>query len=234
MSGNTILGGSTSTASGSSSERTRDSESCESPNPWQNSVNSILSGPESHHSSITPIPSPASAYFEVDMPKRGSNSGHLRRGSSSLGGVTQMIPHQADMPQQQQPHLPSLSDMLASGQGRLDGPMIETERLAHAFTTTHYRPSASQGEHALPPVSVPDLHHESSSSGSSVPTAASGRASRRLSEGPLPIHAILSAQNQIPHRRDEHQSYTASYVASPVDRGRSAFGQYQGPKGYGT
>ncbi|KKO96580.1 hypothetical protein THAR02_11316 [Trichoderma harzianum] len=211
VSGSTILGGSGSTASGSSSERTRDSESRESPNTRQNSVNSILSGPEAHHSSIAPILSPASAYFEDNIPKRGSNSG-----------------------QQQQQHLPSLSDMLASGQGRLDGPIIETVGLAHAFTTTHHRPSASQGEHALPPVSVPALHHESSSSGSSVPTVASGRASRRLSEGPLPIHALLSDQNQMPHRRDEGPLYTASYVASPAERGRSAFGQYQGPKGYGT
>ncbi|KAL6908494.1 hypothetical protein GGI43DRAFT_145366 [Trichoderma evansii] len=231
VSGSTILGCSTSTASGSSSERTRDSESRESPNPRQNSVNSILSGPESHHSSIAPIPSPASAYFEVDMPKRGSNSGHLRRGSSSLRGVVQMMSHQADMPQQQ--HLPSLSDMLASGQGRIDAPAIDAVGLAHAFTTTHHRPSASQGEHALPPVSVPALHHETSSSGSSVPTVASGRAGRRLSEGPLAIHALLSDQSQTPHRRDEGPLYTAGYVASPVERGRSAFGQYQGPKGYG-
>ncbi|EHK25915.1 uncharacterized protein TRIVIDRAFT_185525 [Trichoderma virens Gv29-8] len=144
------------------------------------------------------------------MPKRGSNSGHLRRGSSSSRGITQMIPHQADMPQQQQQHLPSLSNMLAIWQGRLDGPVIETVGLAHAFTTTHHRPSAFQGEHALPLVSVPALHHESSSSGSSVPTVASGRAGRRLSEGSLPIHVLLSAQNQMPHRRDEDPLYTAS------------------------
>lgn len=233
VSGSTILGGSTSTASGSSSERRRDSESRESPNPRQNSVNLVFSGPESHHSSAAPIPSPASAYFEVDMTKRGSSSGHLRQGSSSLRGVTQMVPHQVDMPQQQQQHLPSLSDMLASGQRRLDAPVIEPAGLPHAFTATHHRPSASQGEHALLPVSVPALHHESSSSGSSVPTVASSRASRRLSEGPLPIHALLSDQSQTPHRGDEGPLYTASYVASPVERGRSAFGPYQGPKGYG-
>lgn len=233
VSGSTALGGSTSTASGNSSERTRDSEPRESPNPRQNSFNSILSGPESHHPSIAPIPAPASAYFEVDMPKRVSSSGHLRQGSSSIRGATQMMPHQADMPQQQQQHLPSLSDMLASGQGRLDAPVMETVGLAHALTT-HRRPSASQGEHALPPVLVPGLHHESLSSGSSALTVASGRASRRLSEGPLPIHALLSDQTQTSHRRDEGPLYTASYVASPVERGRSAFGHYQGPKGYGT
>lgn len=168
------------------------------------------------------------------MPKRSSDSIHLRRGSSSLRGVSQMLPHQADMSQQQQHHLPSLSDMLASGQGRIDAPVTETVGLAHAFTATHHRPSASQGEHALPPVPVLARHNESSSSGSSVPTVASGRASRRLSEGPLPIHALLSDQSQTPHHRYEGPVYTASYVASPVERGRSAFGQYQGPKGYGT
>lgn len=233
VSGSTVLGGSTSTASGSSSVRTQDSESRESPNPRQNSVHSVLSGPESHHPSIAPISSPASAYFEADKPKRTSNSGHLRRGSSSVRGATQMMPHQADMLQQQQQHLPSLSDMLSNGQGRLDTPGVETAGFPHAFTTYH-RPSASRGEHALPPVSVPGLHHESSSSGSSVPTVALGRGSRRLSEGPLAIHALLSDQTQTSHRRDESPLYTASYVASPVEQGRSAFGHYQGPKGYGT
>lgn len=234
ISGSTVLGGSTSAASGSSSERTQNSESRESPNPRQNSVHSILFGPESHHPSTAPIPSPASAYFEVDNPKRVGNSGHLRRGSSSIRGATQMMPHQADMPQQQQQqHLPSLSDMLSNGQGRLDAPGLETVGPPHAFTT-HHRPSVSQGEHALPPVSVPCLHHESSSSLSSVPTVASSRDSRRLSEGPLAIHALLSDQSQTSHRRDEGPLYTASYVASPVERGKSAFGHYQGPKGYGT
>ncbi|EHK40887.1 uncharacterized protein TrAtP1_004259 [Trichoderma atroviride] len=232
VSGSTVLGGSTSTASGNSSVRTQDSESRESPNPRQNSVHSILSGPESHHPSIAPIPSPASAYFEVDNPKRISNSGHLRQGSSSIRGAAQMMPHQADMPQQQQQHLPSLSDMLSSRQGRLDAPGIETVELPHAFAT-HHRPSASQGEHALPPVAVSSLHHESSSSASSVPTIASSRGSRRLSEGPLAIHALLADQTQTSHRRDEGPLYTSSYVASPVDRGISAFGHYQGPKGYG-
>jgi hypothetical protein len=233
VSSSTVLGGSTSTASGSSSVRTQDSESRESPNPRQNSVHSILSGPESHHPSIAPIPSPASAYFEIDNPKRVSNPSHLRRGSSSIRGATQMMLHQADMPQQQQQqHLPSLSDMLSNGQGRLDAPGIETVGLPHTFTP-HHRPSASQGEHALPSVSVPGLHHESSCS-SSVPTIASSRGSRRLSEGPLAIHALLSDQSQTSHRRDEGPLYTASYVASPVERERSAFGHYQGPKGYGT
>jgi hypothetical protein len=228
ISGSTAIGGSTSTASGCSSERTRDSESRESPAPRQNSINSMLPGSESHHPSIA---SPASAYFEADIPRRVSNSGHLRRGSSSIRG-TQMMPHQADMPQQQQQHLPSLSDMLAKGQGRLDASGMETVGPPHAFTT-HHRPSVSQGDHSMPPVSVPGLHHESSSSGSSVPTIASSRGSRRMSEGPLAIHALLS-DTQTSHRREEGPLYAASYVASPVERGRSAFDHYQGPKGYGT
>jgi hypothetical protein len=230
MGSSTALGGSTSTTSGSSSERRRESESRESPDLRHNSVNSILSALEPHHSSAAPMPSPASTHFEVDTSKR-NKSRHLRQGSSSLRGITQMTPHQADMPQQQQQHLPSLSDMLASGQGKSSGPVTENAGFIHGFTPAHHRPSVSQGTHTLPPVSVPPLHHESS--GSSVPTVSSSSFSRRLSDGPLPIHALLSDQNETPHRRDESPLYTTNYVASPIERERSAFGQFQGPKGYG-
>ncbi|RFU73778.1 high-mobility group 20a [Trichoderma arundinaceum] len=223
----TALGGSTSTASGSSSERMRESESREPPNIRHNSANSILSASESHHSSVAPMPSPASAQFDVDMSKR-NKSRHLRRGSS-LRGITHMT-HQADMPQQ---HLPSLSDMLASGQGNLSGPVTENTGLMHGFAPANHRPPASQGVHTLPPVSVPSLHHEPSSGGSTAPTVSSSSFSRRLSDGPLPIHALLSDQAQTLQRGDESPSFTSSYVASPVERGRPAFGQFQGPKGYG-
>lgn len=224
----TALGGSSSTASGSSSERMRESESREPPNLRHNSVNPILS-PESHHSSVAAVPSPALGHFDVDMSKR-NKSRHLRRGSSSLRGITQ-VTHQTDMPQ----HLPSLSDMLASGQGNLSGPAMENTGFTHGFSPANHRPPPiAQGAHPLPLVSVPVLHHESSSSGSSAPLVSSNSFGRRLSDGPLPIHALLSDQNQAPHRGDESPSYTTSYVASPVEQGRSAFGQFQGPTGYGT
>lgn len=218
------MGGSTSTASGSSSERMRESESRESPNLRHNSANSILSASESHHSSAASMPSPASAQFDIDMSKK-SKSRHPRRGSSSLRGV----PHQADLPQQ---YLPSLSDMLASGQGKTSGPVTDNAGFIRGFASANHRPSVSQGTHSLPLGSMSLLHH-GPSGGNSVPTASSSSYSRRLSDGPLPIHALLSDQNQTPHRRDESLSYTTSYVASSVGRGRQAFGQFQGPKGYG-
>ncbi|KAL7950813.1 hypothetical protein V8C42DRAFT_131425 [Trichoderma barbatum] len=220
----TALGGSTSTASGSSSERMRESESREPPSLRHNSANSILSASESHHSSITSMPSPAVAQFDVDMSTK-SKSRHLRQGSLSFRGATQ----QADIPQ---PYLPSLSDMLASGQGRTSGPATENAFM-HGFASVNPRQHVSQGTHVLPLASVPPLHHEPSSSGSNIPTASSGSFSRKLSDGHLPIHALLSDANQAAQHRDESPSYTTNYVASPVERGRPAFGQFQGPKGYG-
>ncbi|KAH6606564.1 high-mobility group 20a [Trichoderma cornu-damae] len=221
----TALGDSTSTASGSGSERMRESEPRESPNPGHSSVNPVLSASEPHHSSAAPVPSPAPAQFDLDQSKR-SKSRHLRRGSSSRRGMTQ-IAHQADMPQQ---NLPPLSDLLASGQGKLGGPVTKAAGFMHGFAFADHRPFVS---HALPPVSVPSLHRESWSGGSSAPTASSSGFSRRLSDGPLPIHALLSGQSQSLHRGDESPSFTTSYVASPVERWRPSFGKFQGPKGYG-
>ncbi|UKZ77434.1 hypothetical protein TrVFT333_005155 [Trichoderma virens FT-333] len=121
----TALGGSTSTASGSSSERMRKSESRERPSLRHNSANSILSAAESQHSSAGSVPSPATAQFDVDISTR-NKSQHLRRGSSSLRGLT----HQADVPQ---PYLPSLSDMLAPGQGKIGAPVAENATASSAF-----------------------------------------------------------------------------------------------------
>lgn len=220
------MGGSTSTASGSSSERMRESESREPPNLRHNSGNSILSASDSQHSSVASMPSPAATHFDVDMSAK-NKSRHLRRGSSSLRGIT----HQADVPQP--PYLPSLSDMLAPGQRKTSGPVTENAGFMHGFATANPRMPVSHGTHSLPLAPVPPLYHETSSSGSSVPTTSS-RVSRKLSDGHLSIHALLSDHDQTSHHRDESPSYTTSYVASPVERGRPAFGQFQGPKGYGT
>ncbi|KAH0528642.1 hypothetical protein TsFJ059_003474 [Trichoderma semiorbis] len=219
------MGGSTSTASGSSSERMRESESREPPNLRHNSGNSILSASDSQHSSVASMPSPAATHFDVDMSAK-NKSRHLRRGSSSLRGIT----HQADVPQP--PYLPSLSDMLAPGQRKTSGPVTENAGFMHGFATANPRMPVSHGTHSLPLAPVPPLYHETSSSGSSVPTTSS-RVSRKLSDGHLSIHALLSDHDQTPHHRDESPSYTTSYVASPVERGRPTFGQFQGPKGYG-
>lgn len=218
------MGGSTSTVSGSSSERMRESESREPPNLRHNSGNSILSASDSQHSSVASMPSPAATHFDVDMTTK-NKSRHLRRGSSSLRGIT----HQADIPQ---PYLPSLSDMLAPGQRKTSGPVTENAGFMHGFATANPRMPVSHGTHSLPLAQVPPLYHETSSSGSSVPTTSSN-ISRKMSDG-LPIHALLSDHDQTPRHRDESPSYTTSYVASPVERGRPTFGQFQGPKGYGT
>ncbi|KAK4078711.1 transcriptional regulator family: HMG [Trichoderma aggressivum f. europaeum] len=221
----TAMGGSTSTISGSSSERMRESESREPPNLRHNSGNSILSASDSQHSPVASMPSPAATHFDVDMTAKNKSS-HLRRGSSSLRGIA----HQADVPQ---PYLPPLADMLAPGQRKTSGPVTENAGFMHGFATANPRMPVSHGTHSLPLAPVPPLYHEASSSGSSVPTTSS-LVSRKLSDGHLSIHALLSDHDQTPHHRDESPSYTTSYVASPVERGRSAFGQFQGPKGYGT
>ncbi|KAL7961441.1 hypothetical protein V8C34DRAFT_12604 [Trichoderma compactum] len=218
------MGGSTSTVSGSSSERMRESESREPPNLRHNSGNSILSASDSQHSSVASMPSPAATHFDVDMTAK-NKSRHLRRGSSSLRGIT----HQADVPQ---PYLPSLSDMLAPGQRKTSGPVTENAGFMHGFATANSRMPVSHGTHSLPLARVPPVYHETSPSGSSVPTTSSN-ISRKLSDGHLPIHALLSDHDQTPRHRDESPSYTTSYVASPVERGRPTFGQFQGPKGYG-
>lgn len=225
MGSSIAMGGSTSTASGSSSERMRESESREPPNLRHNSGNSILSVSDSQHSSVASMPSPSATHFDVDISAK-NKSRHLRRGSSSLRGMT----HQADVPQ---PYLPSLSDMLAPGQRKTSGPVTENAGFMHGFATANPRMPVSHGTHSLPLAPVPPLYHETSSSGSSVPTTSS-RVSRKLSDGHLSIHALLSDHDQTPHHRDESPSYTTSYVASPVERGRPTFGQFQGPKGYGT
>ncbi|KAL7936277.1 hypothetical protein V8C35DRAFT_253393 [Trichoderma chlorosporum] len=221
----TALGGSTSTASGSSSERMRESESREPPSLRHNSSNSILSGSESHQSSVASMPSPAATQFDVDASTK-NKSRHLRRGSSSLRGVT----HQTDLPQ---PYLPPLSDMLVPGHGRISVPMPEHGGFMPGFAAANPRLPISQGSHSLPLAPVPPLYHETSSSGSSVPTLSSGRFSRKLSDGQVPIHTLLADHDDTHQHRDESPSYTTSFVASPVERGRSAFGQFQGPKGYG-
>ncbi|KAK5990401.1 High mobility group protein 20A [Cladobotryum mycophilum] len=222
-------GGPTSIASGSSSERVRESESREPPSRRHDSVTSVASVTESRPSSTAPkstasVPSPRTAHFDLGTPKRGQQR-HTRRASSLRGrGRRVDATHQA---------LPPLADVLVDTQRTLVGPpSADGHAFITGFTPANQRHPLPQGSPALGHGPMSFLHHDSSSSGGGAPTGTSSFG-RRSSDGPLAIHALLSDQGSTTHHGYERSPSSVTSAVSPIEQGKPLFGQFQGPRGYG-
>lgn len=233
--------------SGSGSEKPQECE--RPPSSRQQRVNSTTSLSESQQSSSVPTPmsqrnsldepgpSPRSAHFEFNNPReplhRPARRQPLLRESTRSSETSQ---HQ----------LPPLSDVLDDDKRSLPP---DTSPYTPGFVAANCRRPVPDGHASLSSARRPLLQHEGSSNGS-MASGSSGNSHGR-SEGPLPIHALLSTRPVITTPSLSTRSVTttpslsydtsspssvATAMTSPAEQGKAHFGQGQGqgPRGYGT
>lgn len=228
--------------SAASSEKMRESEPCDyPPNRRHDSTNSVVSIPESRHSSTTPKSMDESAVSDkpsdFDIGITGTTARHNRRPSSFRAhGRREDSMHQ---------HLPSLSDMLDSGHiglGVTDRGAENPAFRPSGFSPANNRPHVTHMSPTLPPGPIPPntapsapasfRHHDSSPIVTGITGLTSSRR-RTIGDGPLAIHSLLIDGSQPVQNYDKLPPSFGSAV-SPIDQGKSVFGHSLGHTGYGT
>ncbi|KAK7431066.1 hypothetical protein QQZ08_002347 [Neonectria magnoliae] len=179
--------------SGSGSERLQGSEP---PPSRKERMNSIVSIPESQHSTTPTLLSQPNSNDDAMSSPRGGHydpgsphepHGHPRRqGSWREGGRAGDVPRQ---------HLPSLSDMLDDGMRGISTASGEGNPYSTGFVTANHSRLVPELSNGMPPAPrVPLLRHDQSSNSSVCSTSPAMSFARIPGEGSLPIHALLSHQ----------------------------------------
>lgn len=132
--------------------------------------------------------------------------------------------------------LPPLSDLL------VDGPMAgtraaippETSPYGGGFVAANHPRGLplQNGNSAMPASRAPPLRHEPSSNDSSVSASSGSSFGRTPGEGPVPIHALLSDRPMAPPSQMSTPA-SSTGMGSPTESTPISYGQNVGPRGYG-